>query len=142
MTALLHLHLFTTLSTLFSVRNLSSGPPFHHTLHTHFMRYTGAKERESSSHFLLTCNKSATFFPRNLKLSLRLITHPSLSLIINGVKAGCMVLFRQHNTGVQAASDRGNCRSEFITSPVRVPGFFIIPKIYQVIYAVTLSWYV
>lgn len=46
-------------------------------------------------------------------------------------------------TVVQAARDRGNCssyRSKFITSPVRVPGFFIIPKIYHVIYAVTLSF--
>lgn len=58
------------------------------------------------------------------------------------LKLDASFLFLQHNTGVQAASDRGNCKSEFITSPVRVPRFFIIPKIYQVIYAVTLSWYV
>lgn len=128
--------------TVLSQEPSPSAAPFHRTLHTHFMSYTGAKEGENSSHSLLTCNKCTTFFPRNLKISLRLITHSSLSLIIDSVKAGCIVLFLQHNTGEQAASDRGNCRSEFITSPVRVPGFFIIPKIYQVIYAVTLSCYV
>lgn len=133
MTGLHHLHVFTTL------------PPFHplHTLEMYFpMRYTGAKQGESSSHPLFRCNKCSTFFPQNLKISPLLIIHSSPSLIINDVKAGCIILFLQHNTGVQAAGDRGNCRSEFITSPVRVPGFFIIPKIYHVIYAVTLSWYV
>lgn len=144
-TALHHLQVFTTLtpppSPWTCPLNLLFNPLC--TLETHFtMKNTGAKQGESRSHPLFRCNKCSTFFPQNLKISLRLIIHSSLSLIINDVKAGCILLFLQHNTGVQAASDRGNCRSEFITSPVRVPGFFIIPKIYHVIYAVTLSWYV
>lgn len=115
------------------------------TLATHWMRWKEVQQRERA-HFMDILYSDVTNVPissiRSYNLP-RLIIHSFLSLIINDVEAGCIILFLQHNTGVQAASDRGNCssyRSEFITSPVRVPGFFIIPKIYHVIYAVTLSW--